>query len=75
MIRTYSLLVILAIFLSTPIDIEVSRGTSLVATESHAPHTTWNGNKTFGELIGSVAVFDYTFLAFTLNIEDLQAEN
>ena len=75
MIRTYSLFVIHAIFLSTSIDIEVSRDTSLVATESHASHTTLNGNKTFSGLIGSIAVFDYIFLAFTLHIEDLQAEN
>ena len=48
MIRAYSLLVILVIVLSTFICIHFmspffSRGTCLVATEFHTPHTTWNG--------------------------------
>ena len=48
MIRTQSVLVILAIFLSTFTGIHFmstffARGTSLVATEFHAPLTTWSG--------------------------------
>ena len=47
MIRTYSLLVILVIFMSTFTLIHFistfsTAGTSLVATESHALYTTWN---------------------------------
>ena len=49
MIRTHSLLVILPIFsvrLASYISYQLSsqgRGTSIVATESYVPHTTWNG--------------------------------
>ena len=49
MIRTHSLLVNLAMFLSTLSCIHLMstffsrHGTFLVATESHVPHTTWNG--------------------------------
>ena len=49
MVRIDSLLVILAIFLSAFSCIHFmstfsqDTGTSLVATESHVPHTTWNG--------------------------------
>ena len=46
--RAYSLLVILAIILSTFTCIHFmstffSRGTSVEATESHDPRTTWDG--------------------------------
>ena len=48
MIKTYSLLDILAIFLSTFtwknfMSTFFPTGTSLVATESHILHTTWDG--------------------------------